>query len=294
VQHGGVSAAAEELHISQPALSAYIRNLEFKTDITFFHKVDGVMHMTPEGKLYLEYAQKIVDLDETLVREIHAIHNLDAGEVFMGITATRGTLYLHHILPAIKAAYPGITVRIKEADSTQHLEDLLYHRKIDFAIMNYPFITHDLDYETLSQEEIVIAVPAENPVCALAGENAEAIFRVDIALLKDGDFILLTKGQRLRKAADMMFAKAGFTPRVLWETRNSITAYNLSVAGMGLSVVTSGFTWFFASSKVRFFAPIKDAMFYEVVIAFPSRSRLSNSARAVIDTIKSMKDLFTQ
>jgi DNA-binding transcriptional LysR family regulator len=289
VKCGTISEAAKVLNISQPSLSAYVKNLENKAGIKFFYKVEGVLHLTSEGSLYLDYARKIVALDESLSIELRNIQNLDSGEVRMGITATRAAFYLHHILPALKEKYPGITIKLTESDSSKQLEELVYNREIDFGITSYPFITFNLEYEILSREAIILTVSSGDPVCGKAEKKSgmERLW-IDLGHFKEYAFILQNKGQRLRQAADLLCAQAGYEPKVLFETRNSITAYNLSAAGMGPSFTTSGFGDLHPGSKVCFFTVGPSPLIYEMVVAYGAKSDLSTSALAIIYEIKTI------
>jgi DNA-binding transcriptional LysR family regulator len=289
VKCGGISEAAQQLNISQPALSSYIKNLEYRTGITFFHKSEGVLHITSAGKVYLDYAQKIVDLDERLTRELEAINNLDSGEVTIGITATRGTLYLPRILPGLKEKYPGITIKINECNSALQMEELIQRHKVDFGFCTFPFVKYEFAYEELLEEEIVVAIPADDPVCAQARkQSGKKLKWLDITLLKDRNFILHKKGQRLREAADGIFSQAAFTPRISYETSSAVTAYNLSKEGMGLAITTSDLCMVEGSPDMAFFSIGNPPRVYSLVLAYLSLETLSNSARAVMDETKNI------
>jgi DNA-binding transcriptional LysR family regulator len=289
VKCGGISEAAQRLNISQPALSAYIKNLEYRTGITFFHKSEGVLHITSAGKVYLDYAQKIVDLDEKLSRELKAINDLDSGEVTIGITATRGMLYLPRILPSLKQKFPGITLKINECNSALQLEELIQHHKADFGFCAFPFVKYDFVYDELADEEIVVTIPADDPVCTHAlKQNGKEHKWLDITLLKDRDFILHKKGQRLREAADEIFSKADIKPRISIETSSAITAYNLSKERMGLAITTSDFCMVQGTQDMTFFSIGNPSKVYTSVLAYVSPETLSNSAKAFIEQIKNI------
>ena len=289
VKCGGITEAAVQLNISQPSLSAYIKNLEYRTGINFFHKKDGILYISSAGKTYLEYAQKILDLDEKLMYELEAIKNLDSGEVTIGITATRGMLYLPLILPELKQKYPGITIKINECNSSLQLEELINNHKVDFGICSFPFIKYDLAYEELASEEIVVALPADDPVCGQAIEQSgKSIKWLDILLLKDRNFILQKKGQRLREAADDIFAQAGIKPRISLETSSAITAYNLSSLGMGPAITSSDFSVVKGSPDMTFFTIGDPPKVYKTVLAYVSPGILSNTAMAIIEYIKNI------
>jgi DNA-binding transcriptional LysR family regulator len=286
VKCGGISEAAQQLHISQPALSAYIKNLEYRTGITFFHKAEGILHITSAGKVYLDCAQKIVDLDEKLTRELEAINNLDSGEVTIGITATRGMLLLPRLLPELKRKFPGINIKINECDSGLKLEELIHGHEVDFGFCSLPFMKYDLDYEKLPDEEIVVTVPANDPVCDKAVKQKGKEHKwLDITLLKDRDFILQKKGQRMREAAEEIFSQAGIEPCIRWETSSAITAYNLSRQGMGHAIISQGFFGVIGSPDMTFFSIGNPPVVYRMGIAYVSLGILSNTSKVVMEHI---------
>jgi DNA-binding transcriptional LysR family regulator len=87
VDCGSYSKAAEALYISQPSLSAYIRNLEKQLDIRFFE--NDRSHLTPAGEIYVSYARKIIALDRQLSDELARVKRADSGKIRIGITPGR-------------------------------------------------------------------------------------------------------------------------------------------------------------------------------------------------------------
>ena len=161
IKCGGISKAAEKLNISQPSLSKYIQNLEGRLGVKFFYKADGIIHLTYAGKRYVEYAEKISNLDLAVTREIENIKNNESGEVIIGITVTRGSVLLSKILPLLDNSFPKISFKITEGTS-EILEEKLIQRKIDFAFLNLPFHKHDLEYTELEDEKIVITMNSKH------------------------------------------------------------------------------------------------------------------------------------
>ncbi|QQO10156.1 LysR family transcriptional regulator [Breznakiella homolactica] len=287
IQCGSISGAAKKLNISQPSLSMYIRGLEDKSGIKFFYKVEGNLRLTSAGKLYIDYAQKIVDLDAALSRDLRNIQNLDGGEVTIGVTATRGTFCLHEILPLLKKHYPAITVKLIETASAHQLEELVHHRHVDFGLANFPFRHFAFDYDELFPEEIVMAVPADSPVLEQTQSRPECSLPwIDLRILKDENFILLKQGQRMRQAANDLFAAARYEPKIRLETSSAITACNLAAAGMGLAFITSTYLTINPGSGLKLLSVGEPPIIYKFTAAYESKETLSPSAQALINVIK--------
>jgi DNA-binding transcriptional LysR family regulator len=286
VKHGSISEAAKELFISQPSLSMYIKNLEKRIGSKFFHKVDGKFHLTDTGKIYIEYAKKIVLLDNELIMELRKIKDLQRGEVTIGITKTRGTLLLHKLLPNFIEKYPDIKVKVIE-DTSERLEELLNNREADFVILNYPFKNHEFDYSVLRDEEVVVTIPKTNDICKKAKDIPGLTYKwIDINELKDQPFILLKQGQRMRQIADFLFSEASLKPYVLWETSSAVTAYNLSASGIGLSFITDNYCMTMAHSNINYFSIGKPQIVFKMAAAYPSSSLLSEASKALIQIVK--------
>jgi DNA-binding transcriptional LysR family regulator len=244
------------------------------------------MHLSSEGKLYLDYAQKIVNLDESLTLELRRIRDLDSGEVNIGITTALGTVYIPRLLPKLQKRYPGIRIKLTETSAVM-LEDMIYDRQVDFAIINYPFKSRQFCHEVLFQQEIVVTLPTADPVCCKAVAIPEKKIKwLDIKYLKDRTFILEKQGQRLRLAADELFSRAGIKPIVLLETGNAITAFVMAEAGIGIAITIPELLKSLPHSKLNVYSIGKPPMIYTTVVAYVSKETLSISAQALIEGIK--------
>lgn len=287
VDQGGITKAASTLYISQPSLSMYIKNLEKKLGFVFFEKVEGKNVLTSEGELYVDYARRITRLNDELYKQLDKISQLKSGLVRIGITRMRGAALLPVLLPLLHKKYPGIHVQVVEATS-QRLEELVCMRELDFILINFPFREKDLSHIDLFSEEILAAIPANNPICKEAISIDGIPHRwIDIKLLANEKFILLKQGQKIRQIADELFLKASITPNILLETSNAETALNLSRVGEGISFILDFLCKSVSNSKdIEFFSIGSPQVFNKFVIAYPHESYISIAGRAVIDVIQ--------
>ncbi len=286
IDKGSISEAAEALYISQPSLSMYIKKLEERLNIKFFNKSAGKMHLTDAGASYIEYARQIVALDAAMHSSLADIADLNEGHITMGVTATRASSLLPIVLPAFKKKHPSIDVRVVEATSRE-LEEMLLERKLDFAVLNQPLKPLKLEYRVLNTEEVVLLVHKDNPVIHKAVRRDDCPYPwMALEYIMDEPFILLKSTQRMRQAAEVLFANAGSEPNVLMETASAFTAYFLTSAGLGLTILTDTFCKTADDDNIRFFSIGQPRLTYEVVVAYPSEMELSRAATAMIKTLE--------
>ena len=291
---GSISEAAKTLYISQPALSIYLRNLEARIGNKLFFKSDGKLYFTEIGKRYCAYAQQIVTLDQTLAREMRELQNRECGEVVLGIPVTRSENLLPLILPTFKKKFPGILVKVVDGTSVQ-IEAMVHERKIDIAVLNYPFKEYELEYTVLGQDEIGVIIPEDRPVCQKAQLRPGYVLPwLDMAELRDEEFILFRKGQRMRQAADQLFHAAGYTPKILWELSSATSIYHLVCSGMGLAVLPAEFGISRGSQGVQVYSVSETPLYYDIVAAYASQEQLSSSAQAMLQTIQNIYQSLAQ
>lgn len=110
VQHMHFTRAAEELYITQPAVSAAIQNLEDQYGVKLFHRIGRRVEVTEAGKLLQVEAQKILDQVALTERGLRELNNLQRGELKLGASQTIGNYWLPQLISQFKLKYPGIQV----------------------------------------------------------------------------------------------------------------------------------------------------------------------------------------
>jgi DNA-binding transcriptional LysR family regulator len=226
------SRAAEKLHIAQPSLSQQLAKLEKELGVQLFSRTTSSVELTYAGKVFLEKAQAIIDTVEMLKREMDDISQMRKGRLVIGSLPITGSHVLPMVLPAFKARYPDIEIQLVE-ETTRNLEALTASGETDISLLSLPLADASLAWETLVEEEIVLALPPAHPLVPREGD--EAGVRIDA--LKDEPFIVLKKGQGFRMIAVDLCRKAGFEPNIVFESSNIETVQSLVAAGMGIAFV---------------------------------------------------------
>lgn len=122
VEHLHFTRAAEELYITQPAVSAAIQSLEKEYNLKLFHRVGRRVEITDAGKLLRTEAQKILDQVELTKRGLQELTSLQRGELRIGSSLTIGNYWLPERISEFKQQYPGITVNCILANAEEICE----------------------------------------------------------------------------------------------------------------------------------------------------------------------------
>lgn len=277
------SRAADKLHIAQPSLSQQLSKLEKELEVMLFQRNTSSVELTYAGSKFVEQAQIILDAVELLRQEMSDISQLRTGHVVVGSMPITGAHLLPHVLPVFKQKYPEVEITLLE-DSSMNLEKLTASGQTDLSLLSLPLEIPALAYEVLGEERIDLAVPPEHP---LAIRRANGI-RTSLEELKDEPFIVLKEGQGFRKMTIELCQKAGFEPRVVFESNNMETVQSLVATGMGVTLVPHFIARAPRSEFVPVYLPLTDPTpSRTLVIAYRRGRYLSKAAEAFIETFRS-------
>lgn len=134
---GGITAAAQALCISQPAVSQAIRQLETELDVRLFIRTPKGVHLTKEGELLFSYVEKGVEQILKGEQMLLRMQNLELGEVRIGASDMTLQFYLLPFLEQFHEAYPGIKVVVSNAPTPETMKSL-QDGDIDFGVVTAP------------------------------------------------------------------------------------------------------------------------------------------------------------
>ena len=199
----GSCQAAENLFISQPALSKFLTRTEEMYGVQLFERIGKKMIPTYAGKQYLEYAKQIVKLDQDFRNQIADIKMLKKGSLNIGSTPGRGKRILPEILPIFSKEYPEYDLNVYQETAVK-LEEMLRNGEIQVALMTG---TEELEkdsnfhVEEISTEEICLIAPKSKHFHGIAKYGFRYPW-IDIRQMENEKFIMLNKGSRLRYVTD--------------------------------------------------------------------------------------------
>ncbi len=218
--------AAEALHMTQPAVSLAVKELEQYYGVVLFDRIGRRLQITQTGEKFLQYAIHISSLFENMERELK---NGDShGLLRVGASITIGSQFLPHYINTFNSQYPETEVRAIVTTSDQ-LEKMVLHNELDFALI-----------EGLSHcPSIVSEAYMEDWLSIIAA--AKKGFLPDQLLSKElfcqQSFLLREPGSGTREVFDRAAASAGFSVTPLWESISTTALVNAVIQGLGISVL---------------------------------------------------------
>ncbi len=231
------SKAAEKLYISPQSLSTHIAKLENELGVDLFYR-DHPMRLTYAGEILERCGKEILNKKVQILDELRDIADSKRGKLSIGISHTRGLVFLPLILPRFHMEYPGVEMKILEAP-TSKLDNALANGEIDLMISLTPFSNENVESVELCKEEILMLIPDEI-LNEYFPENQEEVLdrlrkNLDFQLIKDCPFLMLHTENRVRVIADRVLNQKLVKPNILLEVENIETLLELSRRGMGIT-----------------------------------------------------------
>ena len=229
-------AAAEKLFLSPSALSQHISKLEQSLHTSLFNRTKQGWVPTHAGRIYIDMAARILDIQKKAYVQISDITNNAESSIIVGVTPGRGTLMFSQVFPVFKTLYPDVNIGLVEGTVSQICQQIEAN-KIDIG-----FITGCIEHPNVvaipqATEEILLMVPNSHPLSALSQNAPEDDYAtVDLELFAEDEFLLAGEGTTLRTLSDSLFAQAGFTPKIAFETPSLQTLNTLAKSGYGLAL----------------------------------------------------------
>ncbi|MFK7695765.1 LysR family transcriptional regulator [Paenibacillus sp. HJGM_3] len=273
------SRAAEKLHIAQPSLSQQLSKLEKEIGVLLFHRNTNAVELTHAGSLFIEKAQKVIDMVEQIKQEMDDISQTRKGRLIVGSLPITGAHVLPRVLPVFQQRFPEIEIVLVE-DSSSRLEQLTANGQTDLSLLSLPLQDEALSYQPLLEEEIWLALPPQHPL------TEDASGEIDIGQLEQEPFIVLKKGQGFRKITLDLCGQAGFAPHIVFESSNIETVQSLVAAGMGIAFVPAMVARGQWSQITPAYSKLSGNPTRTLVISYRKGRYLSKAAEAFIATMR--------
>jgi len=184
-EHGSFSRAAEAAHVSQPALSSGVQELERVLGAPVVERTRGNVQLTAVGAEAVKRAEDILARTEDLVEAARNAGKPLSGRFRLGVIPTIAPFLLPAKLPGVKAAYPALKLFIRE-DLTPRLVAALKAGQLDAAVIALPYAASGIDHARIGDDEILAAAPIGHRLAAPGAIQPGALKSEDLILLEDG------------------------------------------------------------------------------------------------------------
>lgn len=242
--------AAQNLYISQPSLSARIKKIEEIIGEPLFDRSTTPLQLTEVGKVYIEAAEEITQIEQRVENYINDLAGLKTGNLAVGAS----TLFAAYVVPSLitqfNQKFPDVHIQLIEGN-TAELEEMLGSNALDFVIDNYHYDSIQYNKELYCEENILLAVPKHFAVNEELGmyqlsykniKNKNYLNQkypaVPLGRFADLPFIMLTQGNDTRTRGDRLCRNVGFKPNIVLEFNQQSTAYMASSTQLGATFIS--------------------------------------------------------
>ena len=220
-----MTRAAEELNVTQPALSRSISRLERELGVPLFDRHGRGLRLNQFGSAFLGHVDRIFRELDAATDQLRDLAGLEQGHVSLAAGALH---WLPEVLRPFLAAHPGARFRLSQR-SLPEMTRLLEDGEIDFCILPGPAPSLPVRWQELRTAPIVAVVPISH---RLAGRAS-----VRLGDLAGDEMILGKPGDVLREVMDGYFRQAGITPQVACEADEPGAVEDYVAAGLGVAFI---------------------------------------------------------
>jgi LysR family transcriptional regulator, low CO2-responsive transcriptional regulator len=228
-QLGSMARAAENLHLTPPAVSMQIKEVEAQVGLPLFERHGRQVSLSTAGEYFLVHARRLLanlkQADDAMAR----FKRLDHGLLTIGIVST-AKYFVPHLLARFHEEHPGIEVRLRVAGNREQLVALMEAGDVDLSVMGRPPKEFATRAEAFAAHPLVFVGPPEHPLLKLGHAPVNA--------LEGYAFIVREQGSGTRAAMGSFFAEHRFEPRITMEMSSNETIKQAVMAGMGLSFLS--------------------------------------------------------
>ena len=285
---GSFSAAAEELGISQPSLSQYVKKIENQIGMPLFERINGDVRLTDAGRIYVEYGRRILDMEHQMETRFSDISENKTGSVIIGTSPYRSAGMMPEIAKQFRQKYPGMHLIIEEMVSSE-LISRMQKGAFDFCLTMLPVDEKFFSYEKITEEEMILAVPTgydELKTIIVPDRKYPAI---DVMDINGADFVMITESQVMQQALNNLCDKYDLNLKKAVVVKALEAQINMVRSGIGMAIVPSGIERFCNEREVRFYSFIQDLPRREVVAMWKKDRELPEVVKDLIMTMKQIK-----
>lgn len=229
VDHGGFTKAAESLHLSQPAISKSLNELERQLGLTLLDRGGRPIRLTDAGQTLYARARELFGVERIAEQELREIRGLKRGVLRIGASTTIATYMLPPYLGRFHLRHPGIRIRATSANTRTVLRMLLESR-VDVALVEGPVSHPQVEIQPWREDELVVISHPENLLLSQPS--------LDVAMLVREQFIVREPGSGTRDVIARALALHGARLAKTMRVGGTEAIKQAVAAGLGLAIVS--------------------------------------------------------
>jgi DNA-binding transcriptional LysR family regulator len=227
-RHLSFAKAAEILHVSAPAITMQIKELEAEVGMPLFERQGRKVSLTTSGEYLLVYARKMLALLKDAEDAAARLQRIETGKLTIGMVDTT-TYFIPALLSKFLKEHEGIELALNVGNRSELIQ-ALQNSEVDIAIMGSPPSEISVRAEPFAANPLVFVASPEHPLAGESGLRAED--------LRQQSFIVREPGSGTRSAMEAFFSQARFQPRFSMELQSNDAIKQAVKANLGLSFLS--------------------------------------------------------
>ncbi len=227
-KHASFARAAEEMHLTQPAVSMQIKELEAAVELPLFERTGRAIRLTMPGEYLLVYARRMLATLKEAGDAMAKLKRVQGGRLTVGMVST-AEYFLPRLVARFRQEHPAVDMRLA-VGNREELSRMLHDNEVDLAVMGRPPRELDTRAEPFAAHPLVIIASPEH---ALAKRREIAPKTLD-----GEPFIVREPGSGTRAAMERFFRDQRITPTPIMEMASNETIKQAVIANMGLAFVS--------------------------------------------------------
>jgi len=273
--------AAQELFISQPAVTVQIKAFEEFCGLKLFKKRGRRTWLTDEGQTLYNFAKTVITIEKEIENTLDNMRKLKQGILKIATTKAYARYFMPLMLSSFHAKYPDIKIELNEGSSLDMTRSLLDFKN-EVGIIAKAGNVPGIRLIPFSREEMAMIVAPSHP-WARRGS-------ISLKELAAEPFIMKEVGSGTRRLVDRLYKKKPFRPNILMETSSTEFIKQLVQRGDGVSILVKAAVATELKAKKLATVSLKGPVQYlDVSIAYLKNQPLSLPANAFIDILKKLK-----
>ena len=286
--HKNITKASEELHISQPAISKSIKNLEAQLGGELFVRTKRGVVLTDEGKEFYNYIKQAIEYINNAENKFTDLINLETGTIKIGISTTLTKEFLLPYLEEFHEKYPKIDIQI-DTNITPELLHKLRNGLLDIVILNLNGKSYGDDLEIIKCRKVTD--------CFAVNKKYKDLIDKELSLkeLNNYPLILQPKGSNTREFLDTFARENGVTLKSGIELAGYSLVVEFTKIGLGIGYINKDYSKSLLQNKELFELNIKEKIPSRYIGMVLSKNHIpSFSTRKLIEIITEHTNKNTQ
>jgi DNA-binding transcriptional LysR family regulator len=274
VRNNGFGRATEVLHVTQPAISRGIKELEEELGHPLLIREPRSVRLTDEGEIFLRHARLVLQQLGNLRSELRDAGTVISGTLRVGLPPVIGSTFFAEVITSFRARCPQVDLQIVEF-GTNEMENALREGMVEIAAAMLPLNEQEFDIQRFTTDTLVLVVGRKHAFAARR--------EVRVAHLASESLVLLSEDFRINDLIRSACGLHGFAPDVAGRSSHVDLVIAMVRAGMGVTIFPRSMWNKFARRELVAIPLVEPKLSYEVALVRHTGSYVSRSCQAWVE-----------